>query len=156
MLKLLGNRSAYKLILILRKEELELYKEYYQFDIYLNIELIVSKQDEQLLEYYSMADASLLLYPFHPYRYLAMPYKAFESISYGLPLISFSDTVIGDFIVRHQLGISMTFAELDNFLNNHELLFKKLKKSHTFVKQYAINHTWEHRVETIISDMSKC
>ncbi len=154
MLNLLGNRQGFELIMIIREDELKQCSALYSFEQYSNVDIVLSRQGDQLIDYYLQADATLLLYPYHSYRYLAMPFKAFESISYGLPLISFSDNVMGNFIKNQQLGISLPLIELDGLFDDPDLLWGLLNDAQFFVKKYAKNNTWENRAENIINDMS--
>ncbi len=153
MLKLLDGRKNIRLILIVRHDEWQKYRHYYQWK-HDNIELVTDKQGYDLQVYYACADACLMLYPFHTYRYLAMPYKAFEAMGYGLPLISFSDCVMGDFIKHNKLGLSKSYDEFDELMtktNELSLMLHKYKKN---VINYAQNNTWEHRVEQVKHEFS--
>ncbi|WP_198264132.1 hypothetical protein [sulfur-oxidizing endosymbiont of Gigantopelta aegis] len=154
MLDLIGGRDNIHLIIIIRKNEWDKYGSYYQWN-FLNVDVIVGKDKNQLHEYYAISDACLMLYPSHSYRYLAMPYKAFEAVGFGVPLLSFSDCVMGDFIKKNKLGLSMNYEEfLQSFSHTSELL-NKLQKCSNNVLCYANDNTWEHRVRQIVKDFDK-
>lgn len=153
MLNLLGNKKNVKLVLIVRKNELKKYHNYYNFD-YENVEIVVNKKADDIQDYYARSDASLMLYPYHPYRYLSMPYKAFEAMGYGLPLISFSNCVMGEFIKTNGLGLALSYNELSKIFDNTKILRILLQNSKKNVINYAKNNTWNHRVEQVNHDFT--
>ncbi|MCW8930056.1 MAG: hypothetical protein OQL19_07470 [Gammaproteobacteria bacterium] len=154
LLKLIENNKGINLTLIVRKHELSTYIDHYHFNKYKNITIISYQNDKTLMSEYQKADASVMLYNEHPYRKLAMPYKAFESLSYGIPLISFSNTSIGDFILKNKLGICGSYDEINHLFKTPQILKKSLQAIIPEIKYYAENNTWEEKAKTVLKDIN--
>lgn len=153
-LKLFGNRKGVEITLLVRSDQLNILHRYYRIEHYNNVRVISGVHGEALADYYRKSDAALLLYEAHRYRDAAAPYKAFEALGYGLPLLVNSSTAIADIVDRNSLGVILP-KETES-IGTYEILDirDKIESVRNKVKEYALNNTWTHRAQTVISDLS--
>ena len=86
------------------------------------------------------------------YREFAIPYKLFEYLGWGLPIIASEDTAVGEYVKKYNIGWTIPYTEeslkklLDFLLANREDVLIKQEN----VKKVAQENTWEKRCEQIV------
>ncbi|MDO5079788.1 glycosyltransferase family protein [Buchananella hordeovulneris] len=105
---------------------------------------------------YRPADLGLLLVEPHPYRDFAMPYKLFEYLGRGLPIIATAGTLAGRFVAAHGLGwaIDYTAAALQQLLARLAAAPTELAAVAARVRQVAPAHTWQARARQVRADLA--
>jgi len=83
------------------------------------------------------------------YRKLAMPIKFFEAIGYQVPVISYGDSAVSDFIKKYDIGWVVNSNDTNIFkylLQNPEEIENKRKN----ISRICSEHTWEKRAERVV------
>ncbi len=85
-----------------------------------------------------------------------MPVKIFESLGYGLPLITTAGTATADFIEREGIGWvvanSTEFRELISRLQNNP---DEVEKKRVQAETTRYNHTWQRRAQAVVDVMKQ-
>lgn len=141
-------------ILCCRKKEWDDEKSNFEQYLTENIE-VVHESGEELEKLYEKADIGLILFKPDLYIEMAMPYKAFEYMGHGLPMIASKNTAIGDFVVNKNLGWAISYDNdsfkelLLNLSEDKECINKKIKN----IKKEAIINRWEDRAMKVETDL---
>lgn len=147
------NLSNFSMTICCRKNEWDLVKGEYQLSLGDNIH-IVHKSGDELCSLFKEADLFNLFIEPTEYRSFAVPYKLFEAIGYGCPILASKGTWVADFVTKNQIGMvcNYTYADLFDLLRN----FKKdnLKKMNKIMPSIAEENTWNKRVEKIVTYLS--
>lgn len=153
ILDVFGNKQNVEIVICVRASDVNKYGKFYNEFNYSNIRLEIGKTGSDLQKYYEECDAALLIYSEHPYRKLAMPYKAFEAFGFGVPVIASSGTAFSDMVNRNGIGIVADNNELlemaDDPVNTKKRLYELLVNVH----EYAVNNTWKARALQVIKDL---
>ena len=83
------------------------------------------------------------------YRKLAMPLKLFEAIGVGLPVISYGDCAVSDFVKENNIGWCVYPDDKKNifeYLVEHPEEIEKKKKKVLAIQD---SHTWKARAEKV-------
>lgn len=137
-----------KLLLCVRKIDWNSVRESYALGD--NIELIHASGSE-LDKYYSSSNKAMLFVEPSLYWEFAIPYKLFEYLGWGLPIIASEDTAVGEYVKKYNIGWTIPYTEeslkklLDFLLANPEDVLIKQEN----VKKVAQENTWEKRCEQI-------
>jgi glycosyltransferase involved in cell wall biosynthesis len=112
---------------------------------------IVHNAGEELRQLYQTHDIALIYSRSHPYRAFAMPFKLFEAIGAGLPLIVTGDTAVGDFVNQWDCGWvieehPLQLTELLHRLAEHRQEMKDKAKN---VRRIQQQHTWASRARQV-------
>lgn len=147
LFKIIGKHEKYNLTVCCRESEWDEVRE--EYNEFLNDRIsIVHLSGDDIVDLYSNADIFCLFMKPDKYWEFAVPYKLFEAIGYGCPILASKGTWVADFIQRNDVGFvceydeNMLFDVLDNLAEKTELLDACIKK----IKSVAIENTWEKRV----------
>lgn len=131
----------------------DVWKEYDQFQNE-NIE-VVHKKENELEELYVNTDICILFLEPCRYAKMAMPYKTFEYLGHGCPIIGTKETAAGEYIEENKVGWSMPyhkeeFSQLIKYLqrNPEEIKEKKMACIKT-----AKENRWEERAKKVVQDL---
>ncbi len=117
---------------------------------------VVHVHGKELVQYFVEADIFCLIRKPHPYLKFAMPVKIFESLGYGLPLITTAGTATADFIEREGIGWvvanSTEFRELISRLQNNP---DEVEKKRVQAETTRYNHTWQRRAQAVVDVMKQ-
>jgi glycosyltransferase involved in cell wall biosynthesis len=147
-----GNDSV-ECAISTRKDNWELVKS--EYSLGKNIKLL-HKSGEDLTPLYDSANVSLLMVEPQEYWEFAVPFKLFEYIEKGLPIIASEGTLVAQFIEKHDLGWVIPYnanslRELLNYLeSNPAQIVLKTKTT----RDAAMNFTWKKRAEKVIKDLT--
>ena len=137
-----------QLLLCVREDDWNAVKETYSVSE--NIKVVHASGDE-LKKLYSYPNKSMLFVEPSTYREFAIPYKLFEYMGWGLPIIASGDTAVGSYVEKNNIGWTIPYTEealqeLLKYLDNHpEDLIEKQKN----IKKAALENTWQKRCEQI-------
>lgn len=143
-----------ELILCCRKEEWEREYPYYEKYVRENIHICHEKNDG-LERLYQEADLGLAFFENTAYMDMSMPYKVFEYLGHGLPVIASKGTAAGDFVAKENAGWVIEY-NTDSFVR---LLSELLKNQNDiFLKKEAAQnagrrHTWVQRAKKVERDL---
>ncbi|MEX1192556.1 MAG: glycosyltransferase [Brumimicrobium sp.] len=140
-------------IISTRKENWELVKNEYSLGG--NVKL-VHKSGKDLEPLYSSSNVSLLFVEPVEYWDFAVPFKLFEYIEKGLPMIVSEGTLVSKIIAENNFGWVIPYnadalRELISHLEkNPDEIIEKTK----IIREGAMNFTWKARAEKVIKDLS--
>lgn len=154
---LYGYDASYKLILVCRKTEWDNFQNPLKKAPWLEVHHL---SGSDLIPLYRQASVGLVVPNLH-YRYnrYAISVKAYEYMSYGLPIVTFNHTAIGEMVIKDQVGIAAdhsiaSFIEsIKTILSNKDMYFQYVDKVE---KSLLEKNLWKHRVAQIIEELSMC
>jgi glycosyltransferase involved in cell wall biosynthesis len=149
-----GN-SSFTLTICTRKEEWDLFHaEYEDTEFNKNIH-VVHLSGEALEKIYMNADIAVLFLEPSEFRIFANPYKLFEYIGYGKPVLASKDTYAGEYVKRLDIGWTIpydtkaAFEFLEYIKNNTGDIKTKTEQ----VKKLAALSRWTDRARKVMSDL---
>ena len=156
ILEVVSKMKRIKFLLCCRQTEWE--KEKIEYEQYLtnNIE-IHHKSGKELELLYRRADIGMVYFKPDFYREFAMPYKVFEYLGHGIPIISSTCTAAGKFVEEEKIGWTINYdsKELEKLLlilttSSDEILQKSAR-----CREILKKNTWEERAKKVQMDLSK-
>ncbi|WP_143226205.1 glycosyltransferase family protein [Actinomyces provencensis] len=104
---------------------------------------------------YAGADVAVLAVEPQPYREFAVPFKLFEYIGHGIPVIASLGTLAGDMVQEHGIGWTVPYevdalSALLGRLRDHP---EEVADVAAHVRGVAPQHTWEARARQVVSDL---
>lgn len=147
------SRTNSKLTLCCREKEWELVEQKKIYDEFNFREInLVHKQGVDLREYWNSASVFLALWENLQYLDFAVPFKLFEAIGYGVPIITTRDTAAGRIVETNNLGWAIAptveeFACLMRKIQNNPKLLEEKRRNILAVRK---NHTWEARINKVV------
>lgn len=140
-----------KLTICCRKDDWEAVKEEYLSILSDQIE-IVHKFGKELEDLYYQADLFCLFVEPQEYRNFAVPFKLFETIGFGCPILASEGTWVSRFVKSNKIGFTCKYdmveivRMLQEIVNDrNELLFCSSN-----IRKVAIENTWEARCHKIV------
>ena len=111
---------------------------------------------EQLQELLSTSNVGLLYVEPTEYRKFAMPFKLFEYMGHGLPIIATKGAAIGDFVAEHDIGWVVSYGtdEIGRLLKTLSSKRGEIAAKRENIRRILPDHTWEARVRQVVSDMT--
>lgn len=152
LFKAIENNDSIECTISTRKDNWELVKDEYSFGC--NLEL-VHKSGKDLVPLYQSSNICLLFVEPEEYWDFAIPFKLFEYMEKGLPIIASEGTLVAKFIEKHDLGwvvpydASLLMELLNHLANNPNEILEKTK----IVRSVAMNFTWKSRAEKVLKDL---
>ncbi|GAC10542.1 glycosyltransferase family protein [Paraglaciecola chathamensis] len=120
-----------------------------------NVE-VVHKSGEELASLYEDSDVvSLVLEP-QRWRKFAFPFKFFEYLGNGKPIIAIIDSPPGRLVEQLGIGWAINYTEEDisKLLNSIMDCPSLLKKAKSNIALNRPNHTWKARADSVISRLT--
>ncbi len=117
---------------------------------------VVHALGEALRPYYAAADVFGYFHTRHPYYDITMPVKTFESLGFGLPMItSEPDSLCGRFVAGESIGWAVEdtagFQDLLRFLQANPQAFEEKRRR---AEALRAEHTWQVRASQVIDTMT--
>ena len=152
IMKVVLNVPNFCLTVCCRKEDWDVVKDEYSVYITNNIR-IVHKVGEELFSLFHEADMFNLFVEPTIYRSFAVPYKLYEALGYGCPILASAKTWVADFVKKNDIGYVVDYSEnaLQEFLINIKRDDLMRYKNNVF--RVAKENTWEMRVNQIIDEL---
>ena len=115
-----------------------------------NVE-IVHASGEELQSLYKDSDVALMFFDSDPYQSIAIPYKTFEYIAYGLPIISNSGIAVASFIRANDVGwvIDGDADSLSTVLRRMASSDDERSRKLNNCAICAETNTWSHRAKQV-------
>lgn len=112
---------------------------------------------KDLGKYYKEADVAALYFENNSYRDMAMPIKLFEYISYGIPVISNSNTAAAKFIEDKDIGwvIDYNPDEICKLLDKLVIEKEEIRKKSNNMLSIINDNTWESRARQVAREISE-
>lgn len=148
IVRVLKEFPKFHLTICCREADWERVKKIYQPLISENIS-IVHESGEDLNEYYKKADLCILFVEPSIYREFAMPYKLFEYIGRGKPVLASKGTKVAQFVEKNKCGISAEYNEeaLRDILST--LSHEQLRNLQENVVSLGPSNSWEARAREV-------
>jgi hypothetical protein len=160
LVEVVSESEFLELTICCRKKEWEKTKKEYEKYLCNRID-IIHLSGEELESYFKNADIlSIFVQPL-TYWNIAVPIKLFEYIGNIKPIISVSETAVGNFVKENNLGWTADYKknDLKLLLKDIYLKYKNTPNEIVNIKKniYAINgtNTWEHRVKKVVNDLER-
>ncbi|MDG5815537.1 glycosyltransferase [Chitinispirillales bacterium ANBcel5] len=153
LFKAINKLNNVELTICCRKEEWELNQSMYGYIDYTKVK-VVHKDGNDLDDLYKNADIFALLWASHPYLKHTLPYKLFETIGAGVPIITTAGTATTDFVNDNDIGWVVTgdneIVDICNRLNSNRSELIETTKS---IMSLRDCHTWDLRAKKIVSTL---
>ena len=155
VLEVVRNLPMYHLVICCRNKEWQQEKNTLEPLLSDNIK-VVHKSGDELIPLFDKADIGLLYFQTGYYMKAAMPYKTFEYMSYGLPMIASSGTAFGEYIEKQNLGWTIPYDNdsfrslLINLYENKDEIDKKAEQCAFSAK----TNRWEDRALKVQKDLT--
>lgn len=154
VLEAVSETPEVKLLLCCREDDWEQEKEHYEKYIRKNIQ-ICHEKGEGLEELYKKADIGLVYFDFDRYMEIAMPYKVFEYLGHGIPMIASDQLAVGEFVKEKNIGWTIEYDAnilkklLLEIKNNYDEILEKREKCRLEIKK----NTWIQRAKKVERDL---
>jgi len=145
------NSDLYSLIINTREDDWKTFSDYYNLPNSTKLEF---KTGEDLSPLYCQADIALCYIVPDEYWKIALPLKLFEAIGYGLPVLSYGDSAVSDFVRENDIGWVVHEDDKNIFeylINNRDEIEKKREN----VIAIRPEHTWKKRAEQAIEALKR-
>lgn len=116
---------------------------------------VVHESGETLTSRYEEADVAVLFVEPQPYRDFAVPFKLFEYVGRGVPILATEGTLAGRMVAEQGLGWTVPYdshacAELLAHLRDHP---EEVNAMADAVVRRAEEHTWAARARSVAADL---
>lgn len=120
-----------------------------------NIE-IIHKSGSEFKEDIESSHIALAYFEQSEYRKFAMSVKLFEYLSYNKPVLSVTETAVGQFVDQYKIGWNIPYDknELNEFLTSLVNDKSKIKAKADNIKNALSENTWEARARQVAKDLS--
>jgi len=120
-----------------------------------NVE-IIHVSGSTLQAYYEESDILVMIRSPHEYLDFAMPVKVFETLGYGVPILTLDGTEAARFIKQENIGWIVRSVEeaagLLEYLRDHRKDIDVMKQH---VYEVRLRHTWEERARQVAQTLTK-
>jgi glycosyltransferase involved in cell wall biosynthesis len=155
MIDALRGMSGVRLTLCCRAAEWAAARTYYE-PVDTDVIRVVHAHGEQLASYYAETDVFGLFWQPYPYLDFAMPVKVFESLGFGVPLITTQGTEIARFVSGEDIGWAVsTTGEFRALLERLKANPQLIDEARGRVAQVRTQHTWQKRTALIARTLTR-
>lgn len=118
---------------------------------------VIHKKNNELGEFYKWADMASVCFEKNKYADLAMPIKAFEAISYGIPIITSDNTAVSRIVQAHDIGwvINYSVEEMNKLFNRLAGNIDEIKTKTENTINVSHDNTWQKRAEKVAEELTK-
>jgi glycosyltransferase involved in cell wall biosynthesis len=120
-----------------------------------NVE-IIHLSGSELTCHYENSDIFALLWSTYEYLDFGMPVKVFETLGYGVPILTLDGTEAARFITQENIGWVVRSVEeasdLLEYLRDHREDIDAMKQR---VSEVRLRHTWEERARQVVQTLTK-
>lgn len=151
-IKVISEFPDIKFTLCCREEEWRNAKDIYG-ELSPNIR-VVHKSGYELEPLFKSADIGMLYLKPHVYREFAMPFKLFEFIGHGLPVLASNGTKVARYVEENNCGFVVDYdeASLREFLSS--LSRDKIREMRKRLLDFAPTQSWEARARYVAHILS--
>lgn len=149
------NNSLVKLNICCRKNDWDQYNEFYKLKHIKNIH-VHHVEDEKLARLYRGSDIHIMLFAEDAYRKFAVPFKFYESLQFGIPIITNDGTKVASLVHELDVGWVVSSEEdastLIKRLNIDQSPILEKKKN---IGRVVKDNTWQSRAGKVIDICKK-
>lgn len=117
---------------------------------------VVHDSGATLETHYRRADVAVLAVEPQPYREFAVPFKLFEYIGHGVPVIATEGTLAGEMVASQGLGwtVAHEVAAMVRLLERLRDHPEEVEAAAQRVRAVAPGHTWEARARQVVEGLA--
>lgn len=117
---------------------------------------VVHRSGEQLDELYADAHLGVLFMEPVAYRDFVLPFKLFEYVGRGKPIVATEGTLVGDFVTEHGIGWAVPYRaeSLAELLDRLDADPEELHAMQERVRVLRESHSWEARAQQVADDLT--
>ncbi|WP_262000689.1 glycosyltransferase [Microbacterium sp. Mcb102] len=117
---------------------------------------VVHRSGEQLDELYADAHLGVLFMEPVAYRDFVLPFKLFEYVGRGKPVVATEGTLVGDFVTEHGIGWAVPYRaeSLAELLDRLDADPEELHAMQERVRVLRESHSWEARAQQVADDLT--
>ena len=147
------NNRGLSLTVVCRKNEYDVMKNYYNMESVPNISVIHGRGDI-VEDCYKKADVFSIVRSFDEYLTFAMPFKLFEAVSHGVPVVTSPGTSVADFVESNDVGwvVDGNYGDFLQKLAENKKLIEEKRKS---VIKAIPENTWKARALFVAKQLSE-
>lgn len=149
------NHPSVNLTICCRPDDWDAVKDEYQHLLADNIS-VVHKSGAELKDLYSNADIFCLFVRPDKYWEFAVPFKLFETIGYGSPILASKGTWVAKFVKENKIGFTCEYSKdaISKLLENISTHLEKLEDVQNNVRNIIDDNTWVARCHKIEESLS--
>ncbi|MFZ2635884.1 MAG: glycosyltransferase [Rectinemataceae bacterium] len=142
-----SGKSGVSLRIIAREAEAEQLSEYIEGNANITV---ANKGPEELEQEYKNADICMMYFEPHKYLSIAIPYKLFEYLDHGKPIILHENLGAASFVKKYDAGWVLSSADelsplLDRLRDEPGEVLQKAENA----QRAKAESTWQHRVRSV-------
>lgn len=117
---------------------------------------IIHEVPDQLEKHYQRADIALLFIEPQEYRDFAVPFKLFEYLGYGKPVIASARTFAGEIVEKYDAGwtIPYTTDALKDLLSDLVYSPRQVSEAAKNARHLGIEQSWENRAREVAAALT--
>lgn len=156
IMEVVRDLPSYHLTICCRPDDWNAVKNDYQNLMSDNIS-VVHKSGEALKELYAEADLFCLFVRPDKYREFAVPFKLFETIGNGCPIIASKGTWVAKFVKQNKIGYTCEYDRqpLRELLTKITMSENDLAEICERIDAVKTENTWENRCKQIVRTLTK-
>ena len=155
LLKVVSETKNIKLVLCCRKNEWNAEKS--RLSKYLNDNIvIIHKSGVEYKKDIENSDIASVFFEQSEYRKFAMSVKLFEYLAYNKPVLSVTNTAVGQFVEEYNIGWNVSYDEneLKNLLTTLRDDKKEVENKVNNIADALQENTWEARARKVSKDLT--
>ncbi len=150
----IAGRDDVELTICTRETEWSLNEAIYSSLLAQNVR-IVHSSGRALIDLYARADICILAVEPFDYWEFAVPFKLFEYLGNGKPIIASRGTYSAEFVQAEDLGWVVRYGsnELAQLLDKLSADPRLISEKAEHVRSVRLEHTWEERAQQVVRDL---
>ena len=145
------DKNQLTLTVFTRESDFQETSSFYEYPDNANVQHLTGVELQKSLQNFNI---SIIYFKPSEYRKLCMPLKLMEAIGAGLPIISFGDNAVSDFVKENDIGWVVDEESKDNIFEYLAQHPEEIAEKRDNVLKIHKEHTWEKRAEKVA--MSLC
>lgn len=118
---------------------------------------VVHRSGQELEALYDQAHLGVLLMEPVTYRDFVLPFKLFEYLGHGKPVVVTAGTLVGEFVAEHGIGWAIPYdsTSLGELLDRLVANPRELEEMQSRVLEVRKQHTWQARALQVAQDLAR-
>lgn len=156
LLEAVHNNTNVSLTIVTRETDWEKAKTQYR-DLIGNNITVVHAAPNQLDKHYRTADIAMMFVEPQEYRDFAVPFKLFEYLGRGKPVIASSGTMAGDIVERSGAGWTIPYSteSLEQLLGQLMTDLDLIPKASSNAQKVGVENSWENRAREVAAILTR-
>lgn len=153
MLKAVTKLKNVNLTLCCRENEWEIARNNYPKSDNISI---VHHAGDAVLDLFSKSDILTMYWEMNPYLEFAMPVKLFQSLGLGVPIITNSNSEMGDFVESQKIGWTAgNVEELSTLLSRLASNPLEIENARRHTAERRLSHNWDSRAKQVLDTLNR-